>query len=602
MAVAISRTADPVGVSASSNIATYSGASIGVAVENRIVVLVVTSELASASPNGATIDYGTGAIAMTAITGTGNFGAVYARIFYASAPTGTTADFAVTFGANPTSTQNHVSVYRVVGAKLAPASSGVNGSTDMDATAPLTTGAVTIATNGGFIAVAAGGTDTVAKTWANATADLDIDAGAFRHTTATRTTAGTVTITCTGATDGEDGALAYIIFTPGTFVQANAGSYALTGTAASVRRAYILSAVPNTLEGLDAIATLDALPFSLDNYDGGFYTYTGTAANVAKGRTILANAGSYALTGTAATLRHAWKLPAAAGSYTLNGSAAGTLHGWKVAAGAGSYALTGSTANVKHAWAVTATSGSYTLTGTAASLKHAWIMPAAAGSYSLTGTAAGLKHGWVVTATAGGYTLTGTAAGLKHGRVVTAAAGSFALTGTAAGVKHGWLVAAGAGSYALTGTAATLRHGWVTTAAAGTYELVGTAAGLTRTLVGKTLAADAGAYALTGVDATLAKTTAPDAIPSVNPDRMGGAGWQKKKKPKKEEIVQEVVEEVVEAIPAPVKDESRLIALRMAEQMTVRQLTQIQTIEALISRVEAEIAEMDDEEVLLLAA
>lgn len=93
-------------------------------------------------------------------------------------------------------------------------------------------------------------------------------------------------------------------------------------------------------------------------------------------------------------------------------------------------------------------------------------------------------------------------------------------------------------------------------------------------------------------------------IPSVNPDRIGGGhGFgHKKKKPKKEELVLEVVEEVVEAVPEPIKDESRLIALRMAQAMTVKQLNQIQTIEVLIARVAAEVAEMDDEEVLLLAA
>ena len=214
MPVAIARTANPAGASASSNIATYSNISIGVADANRVVALVVTSELASASPSSATIDYGGGAVGMSATTPVGNFGAVYARVFYAYAPTGTTATFAVTFGANASSTQNHVSVYRIVGGVFS--SGGGDGSTDMDTTDPLTTGSVTIASNGGFLGVAAGATDTVAKTWANATEDLDVDAGAFRHTTATSTTSGTVTITCTGGTNAEDGALAWALFVEGT--------------------------------------------------------------------------------------------------------------------------------------------------------------------------------------------------------------------------------------------------------------------------------------------------------------------------------------------------------------------------------------------------
>lgn len=212
MAVAITRTADPAGVSSSSSIATYSSVSIGTADTNRVVALVVTSELTSASPNSATIDYGSGAVAMSAST-QGNFGAVYARIFYARVPTGTTATFAVTFGANANDTQNHVSVYAITGGVVS--ATGGNGSTDMDATAPLTTGSITIATNGGFLAVAAGATDTVAKTWANATEDLDIDAGGFRHTTASSTTAGTVTVTCTGGTNNEDGAMSWLILIQG---------------------------------------------------------------------------------------------------------------------------------------------------------------------------------------------------------------------------------------------------------------------------------------------------------------------------------------------------------------------------------------------------
>lgn len=98
--------------------------------------------------------------------------------------------------------------------------------------------------------------------------------------------------------------------------------------------------------------------------------------------------------------------------------------------------------------------------------------------------------------------------------------------------------------------------------------------------------------------------TAPVEIPSVNLVRLigGGGASAKKKKAKKAEIVEEVAEVVAEAIPQAPADESRQIAMRLAEQMTVRQLREIQTIDALIARVEAEIAEMDDEEVLLLAA
>jgi hypothetical protein len=207
MAVAITQTANPAGVNSSSNVATYSGVAIGTANANRIVVVCVASELASASINSCTL----GGNAMTAGT-QGNEGAVYSRLFYLAVPTGTTADIVVTYGANAPSTQNHIAVYSVTGAVVS--SVGADSSSDMDTSDRLTTGSISIATGGGFLAVAGGATDGTGKTWADATEDLDIDAGALRFTTATRTTALTTTaVTCTGGTNGEDGAMSWIIFT-----------------------------------------------------------------------------------------------------------------------------------------------------------------------------------------------------------------------------------------------------------------------------------------------------------------------------------------------------------------------------------------------------
>ncbi len=211
MATVITQTANPAGVSASATVATYTGVSIGTAAPNRIIVVVVGTELAAANPSAATIDGN----AMTAGTG-GDQGAVQTNLFYLAYPTGTTADIAVTFSAvSPTSTQNHIAVYSVVGGTYS--SKGGTQSTDMDSTVPLTTGSITIPTGGGFIAIAAKAADTVRAAWANATEDLDVDAGGFGFTTATRTTALTTTaVTCTGTTNGEDGAMSWLIFADNT--------------------------------------------------------------------------------------------------------------------------------------------------------------------------------------------------------------------------------------------------------------------------------------------------------------------------------------------------------------------------------------------------
>lgn len=225
MSVVITRTANPAGVSASSNVATYTGASIGTASPNRIVVVCVSSELDSTPIASCTI----GGNAMTAGT-QGNQGAVYARTFYLLYPTGTTADIAVTFTTNsPTSTQNHIAVYTVTDAVYS--STGADQSTDMDATDPLTTGSTTIGTGGGMIAVIgrAGGTGGQ-DTWSNLSEDLDVDGGAFGFSTAFSTTAGTATRTCTATTNGEDGAMSWLIFADNSSPTVALSTPADTGT------------------------------------------------------------------------------------------------------------------------------------------------------------------------------------------------------------------------------------------------------------------------------------------------------------------------------------------------------------------------------------
>lgn len=105
-------------------------------------------------------------------------------------------------------------------------------------------------------------------------------------------------------------------------------------------------------------------------------------------------------------------------------------------------------------------------------------------------------------------------------------------------------------------------------------------------------------------------------IAAVVPPTLGGGGargrpapiwsevsWFKKKKPpKKEELVEEVAQVVEQAVPQVTAEEAHVVAERILEQITYAQLRRIRTLEAFIARVEAEIEEMDDEEVLLLAA
>lgn len=205
--VSIIQTANPAGVNASSNSATYSGASIGTASPDRIVVVCVGTELADSAPTACTI----GGSAMTAAADAASFGNQNSRIFYLAYPTGTTADIVVTFGTtNPDSTQNHIAVYAVYEGEFS--SGGTDTSDDMDATDPVTTGSIEIPSGGGFLGVVSGQSQSNAKEWTNATEDIDESFGAGRFTTAKRTTAGTVTITCEGTTETENGAFSWIIF------------------------------------------------------------------------------------------------------------------------------------------------------------------------------------------------------------------------------------------------------------------------------------------------------------------------------------------------------------------------------------------------------
>jgi hypothetical protein len=331
--------------------------------------------------------------------------------------------------------------------------------------------------------------------------------GALAIFDATKTTAGsTGTVTITASASARHAAALARFQLPvagsGITLAADAGSYALTGTAAGVKHGRVVGA------------------------GAGSYALTGQAATIHKGYTLVAAAGSYSLSGSTAALVKAWKLPAGAGSYALNGSAATLRHGWVVSAGAGSYALTGTDASlaIVSNKTIAAGAGSYSLTGNAASVLHSWKLAAASGSYALNGSAAGVVHGYRVQAGAGSYNLTGQAASLVHARKLVAGAGSYALSGSSAGLLHGRRIAAtagsyvlagsdanlviggnlslsaDAGSYVLSGSAAGLLHGHVLSAGAGSYQINGSSAGL---IHGYSLVAESGSYELAGMDATL---------------------------------------------------------------------------------------------------
>lgn len=219
---------------------------------------------------------------------------------------------------------------------------------------------------------------------------------------------------------------------------ASSGSFALTGTAATLKAGRVLSAASGT------------------------FTETGTAATLKAGRRLTAASGAFTETGTAATLKVGRLLSAASGTYTLTGTAATLKSARRLTAASGTYVLTGTDATLSYsgtpARTLTASSGAFTFTGSAATLKVGRVLSAASASYALTGTAATLKWAHRLTASSGAFTHTGSAASLLYGRRLIASGASYTLTGTAATLRAARRLVATAGTYVLTGMDAALRY------------------------------------------------------------------------------------------------------------------------------------------------
>jgi hypothetical protein len=118
--------------------------------------------------------------------------------------------------------------------------------------------------------------------------------------------------------------------------------------------------------------TVEVLVARSIDIDAGSYALTGTNASLQIGRMVSADAGSYTLTGTDASLQRGLLVAADAGSYVLSGAdaelsilAAGD---YQVNAESGSYSLSGTDAELAIGREVTAEAGSYELSGADATL------------------------------------------------------------------------------------------------------------------------------------------------------------------------------------------------------------------------------------------
>jgi hypothetical protein len=87
--------------------------------------------------------------------------------------------------------------------------------------------------------------------------------------------------------------------------------------------------------------------------DPGSYAITGSSATISRNRALTANAGSYAYTGTAATLVKGRGLTASSGAYAYTGSSAditkATPGAYTITALAGEYVISGQPATITYA-------------------------------------------------------------------------------------------------------------------------------------------------------------------------------------------------------------------------------------------------------------
>lgn len=196
--------------------------------------------------------------------------------------------------------------------------------------------------------------------------------------------------------------------------------------------------------------------------NAGSYAVGGTAATLKLTKKVAANGSSYSLTGTAATLRRTLKTAANSGSYSITGQAVSFARSWRVTANSGSYGLSGTAAALKLARIATANGGSYAITGAAASLKTGKAIAAVSGSYSLGGATAGLLLKRNLVLAGATYSVAGSAATLTKGnsKVVATDSGVYSLTGTDARLAYTHrIMVAQSGAYSIVGSAATLFKG-----------------------------------------------------------------------------------------------------------------------------------------------
>lgn len=297
----------------------------------------------------------------------------------------------------------------------------------------------------------------------------------------------------------EDGWV-FVDYTP--TLPADGGSYAQTGTAASVKASRKITADASSYSQTGTDATIRVIRKIVAASDT--YSQSGTAASIKAARLLTAGGGTYSQTGTAATFANA-PIVASAGSYSQVGTDATIRANRSLSAAAGTYSQTGGDASIRVVRAISAGLGAYSQSGTDAAIKATFKASEGAGSYSQAGTDASIRARRPIVASPGSYSYSGTDADftVEAGGTETTLSvdgGSYAQTGTDASIRAIRAVAALGSSYSHVGASVQIRAALKLAADAGSHSQAGADAAVRAR---RLISADTGSHSSTGTDARI---------------------------------------------------------------------------------------------------
>lgn len=155
------------------------------------------------------------------------------------------------------------------------------------------------------------------------------------------------------------------------------------------------------------------------NAEGGTFTLSGAAATLKRALLLSAAGGTFALSGGAATLTKG----AALTHYTLS-------------AGGATYAVSGTNAGLRRDPLISAAGGAYSLSGSPAGLLRTAVLSGEGGALAIAGQPASLLRGLRMAGEGTGWALSGQEATLRHGHVLSAGGGTLLLSGASATLTY----------------------------------------------------------------------------------------------------------------------------------------------------------------------